>query len=79
MAAIFLSSLVIQHFVLWITFCKSKLPVTVPVLLLAHVLQSFDKKDQEEVDIAVQEGIDIVRTILTHQDTEKALSGVRSP
>ena len=39
--------------------------------------QSFNKKEQEDVDFAVQDGIDIVKTILA-QGMEKALSGVRS-
>ena len=43
----------------------------------AYLLQTFNKKEQEDIDFAVQDGIDIVKTILA-QGMEKALSGVRS-
>ena len=43
----------------------------------ACLLQTFNKKEQEDIDFAVQDGIDIVKTILA-QGMEKALSGVRS-
>ncbi len=38
--------------------------------------QAFSKADREEVDIAVHEGMDIVRTVL-QEGMERALSGVR--
>ena len=52
------------------------------VLLADHCMnanlpaQAFSKADREEVDIAVHEGMDIVRTVL-QEGMERALSGVR--
>ena len=41
------------------------------------LVQPFSKKEQEDVDFAVQDGIDVVKTILA-QGMERALSGIRS-
>ena len=40
------------------------------------MLQGFSRKEREEVDIAIQEGIDTIRAVLT-LGMEKALSGCK--
>lgn len=42
----------------------------------AYVLQDFDKKELEEINVAIQEGMDTVRAVL-ELGLEKAVSGVR--
>ena len=44
--------------------------------VISHVLQGFSRKEREEVDIAIQEGIDTIRAVLT-LGMEKALSGCK--
>lgn len=39
-------------------------------------VQDFDKKEKEDIAIAIQEGIDAVRAVLS-LGMEKAVSGVR--
>ncbi|CAL8466452.1 g5988 [Coccomyxa elongata] len=51
-------------------------PGTMPVV--TYVLQAFGRKEKEEIDIAIQEGIDIIRAVLT-LGMEKAVSGNRAP
>jgi Peptidyl-tRNA hydrolase len=42
----------------------------------AYVLQDFDKKEAEEIRVAIQEGIETIRAVL-ELGIEKAVSGVR--
>jgi PTH1 family peptidyl-tRNA hydrolase len=41
-------------------------------------VQGFGRKEREEMDIAIQEGIEIIRAVLT-LGMEKAVSGNRAP
>ncbi len=41
-----------------------------------RALQEFSKKEREDIDFAIQEGIDIIRAVLT-LGMEKAVSGNR--
>ena len=44
--------------------------------VISHVLQGFSKKDREDIDFAIQDGIDAIKAVLS-LGMEKALSGVR--
>ena len=44
--------------------------------VISHVLQGFTKKEREEVEIAIQEGIETIEAVLT-LGMEKALSGCK--
>ncbi|KAK9902848.1 hypothetical protein WJX75_008463 [Coccomyxa subellipsoidea] len=46
--------------------------------VVTYVLQGFGRKEREEMDIAIQEGIEIIRAVLT-LGMEKAVSGNRAP
>ena len=44
--------------------------------VISHVLQGFSKKDREDIDFAIQDGIGAIKAVLS-LGMEKALSGVR--
>ena len=44
--------------------------------VISHVLQGFSKKEREEIDIAIQEGIETIEAVLK-LGMEKALSGCK--
>ncbi|EIE19861.1 peptidyl-tRNA hydrolase [Coccomyxa subellipsoidea C-169] len=46
--------------------------------VVSYVLQGFGRKERDEIYVAIQEGIDIVRAVLT-LGMEKAVSGNRVP
>jgi PTH1 family peptidyl-tRNA hydrolase len=47
-------------------------------LMQAPDMQEFGKGEREDIDFAIQEGIDIIRAVLA-LGMEKALSGCRVP
>ncbi|CAL5229078.1 g12334 [Coccomyxa viridis] len=44
--------------------------------VISHVLQGFSKKEREDIDFAIQDGIDTIKAVL-ELGMEKALSGLR--
>ncbi len=46
--------------------------------VISHVLQGFTKKEREDIDFAIHDGINTIKAVLT-LGMEKALSGVRIP
>ena len=46
--------------------------------VISHVLQGFSKKEREDIDFAIQDGVDTIKAVLT-LGMEKALSGCRVP
>ena len=46
--------------------------------VISHVLQGFSKKEREDIDFAIQDGIEAIKAVL-ELGMEKALSGMRVP